>query len=124
MVETTERTSPHSRIDPASADHIPVMEYSRGVTELLFSATNASAKSWVTSACSMAPTARRAPTSMTGASSLPSPGDRARAVVAAPRRVTSPTRSTIAPAMLATKASQTPIVPRWASTISRPVRSA
>ena len=109
-------------MDPASADHMPVMEYSRGVTELLFSATNASAKSWVTSACSIAPTARRAPTSRTGASSLPSPATRP-GDVAASRRETRPTRSTIAPTMLATKASQTPIVPRWASIISRPVRS-
>ena len=49
---------PHNRIEPASADHIPVMEYSSGVTVLLFSATNTSVKSWVTSACSMAPTSR------------------------------------------------------------------
>ena len=64
---------PHSRIDPARADHIPVTEYSSGVTVLLFSATNTSVKSWVTSACSMAPAANRPPTSMTGASSRPSP---------------------------------------------------
>ena len=43
------------------------------MTVLLFSATNTSVKSWVTSACSMAPTASRAPTSITGASNRPSP---------------------------------------------------
>ena len=48
-------------MDPASADHIPVMEYSSGVTVLLFWATNTSVKSCVTSACSMAPVASRAP---------------------------------------------------------------
>ena len=69
MVDTTERMRPQRRIDPASADHIPVIEYSSGVTVLLFWATNTSVKSCVTSACSMAPVARRAPTSMTGASS-------------------------------------------------------
>ena len=42
-------------MDPARADHIPVMEYSSGVTVLLFWATNTSEKSCVTSACSMAP---------------------------------------------------------------------
>ena len=39
---------------------------------LLFSATKTRVKSWVTSACSIAPAARSAPTSMTGARSRPS----------------------------------------------------
>ena len=52
---------PHNRIDPASADHIPVMEYSSGVTVLLFWATNTSVKSCVTRACSMAPSRRGRP---------------------------------------------------------------
>src|SRR5581483_9427778 len=39
MVVKTESASPHSRIDPARADHNPVMEYSSGVTVLLFCAT-------------------------------------------------------------------------------------
>ena len=38
-VVTTERMRPHSRMEPASADHIPVTEYRSGVTVLLFSAT-------------------------------------------------------------------------------------
>ena len=32
-------TTPHSRIDPARADHSPVMEYSHGVARLLLAAT-------------------------------------------------------------------------------------
>ncbi len=43
------------------------------MTVLLFWATNTSVKSWVTSACSIAPVAKRAPTSITGASSRASP---------------------------------------------------
>jgi hypothetical protein len=33
------RTSPHSSREPASADHMPVMEYRSGVWRLLLSAT-------------------------------------------------------------------------------------
>ena len=115
--------SPHSRMDPARADHIPVMEYKSGVTVLLFSATKTRVKSWVTSACSIAPAASSAPTSMTGARSRPSPPTRpifgaALEEAAASRRGRSPATMTTAPAMLARKASHTPIVPRWASTIS------
>ncbi len=73
IVEKRARISPQSKIDPARADHSPVMEYRRGVTALLFSATNTSAKSWVTSACSMAPVASSAPASITGAIQRPSP---------------------------------------------------
>ena len=38
-VAKTARASPHNRIDPARADHNPVIEYSRGVTRALLAAT-------------------------------------------------------------------------------------
>ena len=55
------RMSPHSRIEPASADHMPVIVYSSGVVRLLFAATKAIEKSWVINARSMATVATTAP---------------------------------------------------------------
>jgi len=53
------------------------MEYSKGVTLLLFSATNTIVKSWVTRACSIATVATTAPANMTGANKRPSSARRA-----------------------------------------------
>ena len=55
--------SDQSRIEPCSADHMPVIEYSSGVSLLLLSATNAIEKSCVSSARSMPKVARTAPPS-------------------------------------------------------------
>ena len=102
-------------MDPASADHIPVMEYSSGVTVLLFWATNTSVKSCVTSACSMAPRPEQG-TDQHHGRQQPPVGPRPPVRTAVPartrRRGTSPTTLTAMPARHATKASQMPIVPR------------
>ena len=58
-----DRISAQSRIEPCRADHMPVTEYSKGVSRLLLAATNAIEKSWSKSARSMAIVARTAPAS-------------------------------------------------------------
>src|ERR1035441_505553 len=57
------RMSAQSRIEPWRADHMPVMEYSAGVSRLLLAATKAIEKSWFKSARSMPMVARTAPAS-------------------------------------------------------------
>ena len=108
------RMSAQSRIEPWSADHMPVIEYNSGVSRLLFAATKAIEKSWRKSARSIATVA-------SDRAGEDPEGEGARvAVQRRAGRVTRPRPIVTTPDTAASRPSATPTSPRAAFIVVDP----